>query len=68
MTKAESDKLPRVSAVVLAYLAEPWFEKCVHALLGSRDVVVDVILVDNGCTDGAVDRLRGADVAGIFDA
>lgn len=54
---------PRVSAVVLAYRAEPWFEKSVHALLGSRDVNVDVVVVDNGCTDGAVDRLR--DVPGV---
>jgi len=55
---------PRVSAVVLAYRAEPWFEKSVHALLGSHDVKVDVVVVDNGCTDGAVDRLR--DVAGVL--
>ncbi len=54
---------PRVSAVVLAYKAEPWFEKSVHALLGSSEVAVDVIVVDNGCTDGAVDHLR--DVAGV---
>jgi GT2 family glycosyltransferase len=29
----------------------------VHALLGSEGVDVDVVLVDNGSTDGAVDRL-----------
>jgi len=53
----------RVSAVVLAYLDEPWLERCVHALLSSRGVEADVILVDNGCTGGGVDRL--ADVAGV---
>jgi GT2 family glycosyltransferase len=49
--------VPSVSAVVLAYRDEPWLERCVHALLGSRQVDVQVVLVDNGCTDGAVDRL-----------
>lgn len=46
-----------VSAIVLVYGEEPSLEKCVHALLASRGVTVDVVLVDNGCTDGAVDRL-----------
>jgi GT2 family glycosyltransferase len=46
-----------VSAVVLAYRDEPWLERCVHALLDSEGVDVEVVLVDNGCTDGAVDRL-----------
>lgn len=55
--------LPRVSAVLLAYRAEPWFEKSVFALLGSEGVSVDVIVVDNGCTDGSVERLR--DVPGV---
>jgi len=48
---------PTVSAVVLAYRSEPWLERCVKALLESEGVDVEVVLVDNGCTDGAVDRL-----------
>jgi GT2 family glycosyltransferase len=51
---------PRVSAVVLAYRSEPWLERCVRALLASTDADVDVVLVDNGCTDSTVERLRGA--------
>jgi GT2 family glycosyltransferase len=50
---------PQVSAVVLAYGAEPWLEASVQALLASTDACVEVVLVDNGCTDGAVARLRG---------
>ena len=46
-----------MSAVVLAYLDEPWLERSVRALLDSTDVDVEVVLVDNGCTTGAVDRL-----------
>jgi GT2 family glycosyltransferase len=51
---------PRVTAVVLAYGAESWLERSVHALLDSDGVDVDVVLVDNGCTDGAVGRLEGS--------
>lgn len=50
---------PRVSAVVLAYKPEPWLPRSVSALLDSVDVDVDVVVVDNGETEGAVDRLRG---------
>jgi GT2 family glycosyltransferase len=54
---ARGGTAPSVSAVVLAYRDEPWLERCVHALLNSEGVDVEVVLVDNGCTDGAVDRL-----------
>jgi GT2 family glycosyltransferase len=50
-----------VSAVVLAYKDEPWLERSVRAVLDSRGVEVEVVLVDNGCTDGAVERLAGLD-------
>ncbi|MDP9072304.1 MAG: glycosyltransferase family 2 protein, partial [Actinomycetota bacterium] len=49
----------RVTAVVLAYLAEPWLERSVASVLASEEVRADVVLVDNGCTDGAVERLDG---------
>jgi GT2 family glycosyltransferase len=52
---------PTVSVVVLAYLDEPWVERCVASLLASRGARVDVVLVDNGCTTGAVERLTGTD-------
>ena len=55
----EAAVVPSLSAVVLAYREEPWLEKCVHALLRSNGVDVNVILVDNGCTDGGVARLAG---------
>jgi GT2 family glycosyltransferase len=56
-TNRRGEATPTVSAVVLAYREEPWLERSVYALLDSRGVDVDVVLVDNGCTDGAVDRL-----------
>jgi GT2 family glycosyltransferase len=48
-----------VSAVVLAYLAEPFLRRSVEALLASEKVDVEVILVDNGCTTNDVETLRG---------
>jgi len=44
--------------VTVAYGAEPWLERSVTSSLESLDEVVEVVLVDNGCTDGAVDRLE----------
>jgi GT2 family glycosyltransferase len=52
-----------VTVVTVAYGNEPWLESSVEACLRSRGVRVDVVLVDNGCTDGAVDRLEH--VAGV---
>lgn len=47
-----------LSAVIVAYGAEPWLKRSVQAVLASEGVDVEVILVDNGCTDGTVDRLE----------
>lgn len=54
LDEVEGPALPRVSAIVLAYLAEPVLRRSVEALLGSEKVNVEVILVDNGCTTGDV--------------
>ncbi|MBT8228189.1 MAG: glycosyltransferase family 2 protein [Dactylosporangium sp.] len=53
-----SSEPARVSAVVLAYRAEPWLRSCVAALLSSEKVSVDVVLVDNGCTTDDVEVLE----------
>ncbi|HEX2029247.1 MAG TPA: glycosyltransferase family 2 protein [Nitriliruptorales bacterium] len=50
-----------MSAIVLAYGDEPWVERCITSLLTSRGVEVQAVVVDNGCTTGAVDRLDGTD-------
>jgi GT2 family glycosyltransferase len=51
---------PRVTAVILAHGDEPWLEEAARAVLASTGVDVDLVLVDNGCTGGAVDRLAHA--------
>lgn len=53
-----ADQHARVSAVVLAYKAEPWLRRCVQSLLASEKVTVDVVLVDNGCTTDDVEVLE----------
>ncbi len=55
---AQGDARGRVSVVVVAYGSEPWLERCVASALESCDVDVEVVLVDNGCTDDAVDRVE----------
>jgi GT2 family glycosyltransferase len=49
--------MPRLTAVMLAWRDEPLLVESVHAVLASEKVEVDVVLVDNGCTSDAVERL-----------
>jgi GT2 family glycosyltransferase len=55
---ATGGELPRVSAVVLAWQAEPWLRRSVEALLASEKVAIEVVLVDNGCTTDDVEVLE----------
>ena len=50
--------IPRVSAVVLAYKAEPWLRRGGEALLAAEKGTVEVVLVDNGCTNDDVEVLE----------
>jgi GT2 family glycosyltransferase len=51
----------RVTAVVLAYGDEQWLEEAVKSVLSSDGVDVDLVLVDNGCTTDAVQKVRDLD-------
>jgi GT2 family glycosyltransferase len=53
--------MPAVTAVILAYGAEPWLEDAVRAALASTGVDIDAVVVDNGCTSDAIDRVKGLD-------
>lgn len=54
------DPSPAVSAIVLAYRDEPWLDACVDAILSSSGLgFLELIVVDNGCTDGSVERIAG---------
>lgn len=53
--------LASVTAVVLAYGDEPWLAAAVDAVLASAGISIDVVVVDNGATPEAIDKLRGSD-------
>ena len=50
---------PAVSAIVVAYGQTPGLADCIDHLQASRGVDVEIIVVDNGCTDGSVGSLCG---------
>jgi GT2 family glycosyltransferase len=59
--------MPRLTAVMLAWRDEPLLVESVHAVLASEDVDVDVVLVDNGCTSDAVERLATSEGVTVVD-
>jgi len=51
---------PSVTAVVLAWGEEPWLGQCIEALESSTGLSdLEIVLVDNGATGGAVERVAG---------
>ncbi|MEV4482792.1 glycosyltransferase family 2 protein [Micromonospora coxensis] len=50
---------PQVSAVMLAYGAEPYLVDAARAVLDSTDVEIELIVVDNGCTGDGIDIVKG---------
>ena len=62
-----TDDMPRVDVVLLAWRDEPYLVSAVEAVLSSTSVEVEVIVVDNGCSDGSVDAVRGFDNVTVFD-
>jgi len=52
---------PTLGVVVLAYGDEPWLAACVASVLASRDVDVDLAVVDNGCTPSDLAPVEGRD-------
>lgn len=49
----------RVTAVMLAYGAEPCLAEAARAILASTGADVDLIVVDNGCTSDDLDVVKG---------
>lgn len=51
---------PHVGVVMLAYGTEPVIDLAIAAVTASRGVDVSLVLVDNGCTRGDLDKLCAA--------
>jgi GT2 family glycosyltransferase len=49
---------PTVTVVMLAYGPEAWLEEAVRAALASEHIQPEVVVVDNGCTSDAVERVK----------
>ena len=59
--------MSRVTAIVVAFGAEPLLPDCVRSILTSVGIDSEVVLVDNGCTDGGVDAVRALDGVHVID-
>jgi GT2 family glycosyltransferase len=56
-----------VTAIIVGFGAEELLPEAVRSVLASRDVEVEVVLVDNGCTDGGVDAVRDLPGVAVID-
>lgn len=50
--------VPELSAVVLAFGAEPTLERCVEALQATRGIDIEIVVVDNGCDPARIEAIR----------
>ncbi len=53
------DALRRVGVLIVNYNAGPWLERGLERLTGNSSGALDVVVVDNGSTDGSLDALSG---------
>jgi glycosyltransferase involved in cell wall biosynthesis len=52
---------PSVSILIPAHNARPWIGAAIESALGQREAEVEVIVVDDGSTDGTLDEIRRFD-------
>ena len=58
MTRPAESSTATVGVVMLAFGDEPWLPQAISAVLNSMGAEVNLVLVDNGCTSDAVDRVK----------
>ena len=58
--RLQPDTIPVVSIVVLNYNGRPWLERCLPAAVAETASDCELIVVDNGSTDGSVEFVQQA--------
>ena len=53
----QSDNMKRILVIVVTYNGMKWVDRCMQSVVGHL-LPVDVMVVDNGSTDGTVDHIR----------
>lgn len=56
---------PLISVIVPVYKAEPYFDKCISSIANQTYTNMEIILVDDGSTDGSselLDEIAGKDI------
>jgi glycosyltransferase involved in cell wall biosynthesis len=61
-----ADMRAQVSVVIPCYNAEDWIARTIASVQAQGDVVAQVIVVDDGSTDGSLDVLRPFEAAGAI--
>lgn len=54
----ETEATPLISVVITVRNAEKFISATLASILQERDVPLEVVLIDNGCTDATIDRVR----------
>lgn len=52
---------PELSVVVPAHNVAPWIDECLRSILGQEGVELEIIVVDDGSTDGTSSVVRAVD-------
>jgi glycosyltransferase involved in cell wall biosynthesis len=55
---SETETKPLVSVVITVRNAEAFISETLASILQERDVPFEVVLIDNGCTDGTIERVN----------
>jgi GT2 family glycosyltransferase len=55
---AETSSAPDVSVIIVSWNGRRYLEACLRAVEGQHDVRAEIVLVDNGSTDGTVELVR----------
>lgn len=56
--KLESKYSERVSVIIVNWNGKHWLQRCIESLINQKNVLLEIILVDNGSSDDSVEFVR----------